>query len=109
MRPFDSDLGQSREVSSRAAIFKVAAGQHVFLFRASLLDEDVPLLLSMEVLRHLGGVIDVAQRTIEFRNFQNAKVPLEVVAGHLTMDLKPKRASALQKQVDTSDVERGAS
>ena len=41
----------------------------------------------------------MAEMTIEFRNFQNDKVPLEVVAGHLTMDLKPKHASALQKQL----------
>ena len=32
----------------------------------------------------------MAEKTIEFRNFQNAQVPLEVVAGHLTMDLKTK-------------------
>ena len=57
------------------------------------------MLLSMEVVRHLGGVIDLAEGTIEFRNFQNDKVPLEVVAGHLTMDLKPKHASALLKQL----------
>ena len=41
----------------------------------------------------------MAEKTIEFRNFENAQVPLEVVAGHLTMDLQPKHASALQKQL----------
>ena len=49
----------------------------------------------------MGSVIDVAQKTIEFRNFENAKVPLEVVAGHLTMDLKPEHASALENQLTT--------
>ena len=53
----------------------------------------------MEVVRQLGGVIDLAEGTVEFRNFQNDKVPLEVIAGHLTMDLKPNHASALQKQL----------
>ena len=67
--------------------------------RASLLDEEVSLLIIMEMVRQLRSVIDVAEKTIEFRTFQNAKVPLEVVAGHLTLDLKPKRASALQKQL----------
>ena len=57
------------------------------------------MLISAEVLKQLGRVTDVAEKTIEFRNFQNAQVPLEVVAGHLTMDLKPKHASAPQKQL----------
>ena len=85
--------------SSRAVIFPVAVGQNVFLLRARLLTEEVPLLISMGVVQQLGSVIDVAEKTIEFRNFKNAQVPLEVVAGHLTMDLKPKHASALQKQL----------
>ena len=71
----------------------------MFLLRASLLDEEVPLLICMGVVEQLECVIDVAEKAIEFRTFQNTKVPLEVVAGHLTMDLKPKHASALQKQL----------
>ena len=82
--------------SSRAVIFPVAVGQTVFLLRASLLDEEVPLLVSMGVLKQLGSVIDVVETTIELQAFPNAKVPLEVVAGHLTMDLQPKHASALR-------------
>ena len=70
--------------SSRAIIYPVAVGQTVFLLRASFLD-----------------VIDVAEKTIEFQTFQNVKVPLEVVAGHLTMDLQPKHASDI---VDATDV-----
>ena len=85
--------------SSRAVIFPVVVGQTVFLLRAGLLDEEVPLLVSLGVLKQLGSVIDVAEKTIEFETFQNAKVPLEVVAGHLTVDLQPKRASAPQKQL----------
>ena len=57
--------------------------------------------MRMGVVKQLESVVGVAQKTVEFRNFQNAKVPLEVVAGHLTMDLKPKHASALQKQLTT--------
>ena len=53
----------------------------------------------MGVVKPLESVIDVEEKTIEFRNFQNAKVPLEVVAGHLTMDFQPKPASALQEQL----------
>ena len=34
----------------------------------------------------------MAEKTIEFQTFQNVKVPLEVVAGQLTMDLQPKHA-----------------
>ena len=41
----------------------------------------------------------MAEKTIEFRNLENAQVPREVVAGHWTMDLQPKPASALQKQL----------
>ena len=85
--------------SSRAVIFPVAVGQNVFLLRASLLDEEVPLLISMGVVKQSVSVNGVAEKTIEFRNFHNAKVPLEVVAGHLTMDLKPKYASALNRQL----------
>ena len=44
-------------------------------------------------------MIDVAQKTIEFRNFQNDKVPLEVAAGHSTTNLTPKQAWAPQKQL----------
>ena len=87
--------------SSRAVIFSVAAGQNVFILRASLLNEEVPLLISMEVVKQLRTVIDVAQKTVEVRNFQNARVPLEVAAGHLTMDLKPKHASSLQRHLTT--------
>ena len=36
--------------SSRAVIFPVAVGQNVFSLRASLLDEEVPLLISMGVV-----------------------------------------------------------
>ena len=71
----------------------------MFLLRTSLLDDEVPLLIRMEVVKQMGSVIDVAERAIEFRNFQNAKVLLEVVAGHSTMDLQPEHASALQKQL----------
>ena len=67
----------------------------MFLLRASLLDEEVPLLISVEVVKQLGSAIDVAQKTIELRNFQNAKVP------HLTMDLKPEHVSSLQKRITT--------
>ena len=63
---------------SREVIFPVAVGQNVFW-----------------------SVIDVEQKTIEFRDFQNAKVPLEVVAGHFTIDLKPKHASSLQRHLPT--------
>ena len=49
------------------------------------LDEEVVLLISMEVVEQLVSVIDVAEKTIEFRNFQNVQVPLEVVAGHQTL------------------------
>ena len=58
--------------------FPDCCGTNVFLVGASLLDEVVPLLI-MEVVRQLRSVIDVAEKTIEFRTFQNAKVPLEVV------------------------------
>ena len=61
--------------------------------------DEVALLISMEVVKQSVSVIDVTKKTIEFRNFQNAKVPLEAVAGHLTMDLKPKHASTLPKQL----------
>ena len=87
------------KMSSRAVIFPVAVGQTVFLLRASLLDEEVPLLVSMGVLKQLGSVIDVTEKTIESQTFQNVKVFVEVVAGHLTVDLQPKRASALQRQL----------
>ena len=46
----------------------------------------------------------MAKKTIEFRDFQNAQVPLEVVAGHLTMDLKPKHAFCTSETVDATDV-----
>ena len=85
--------------SSCAVTFPVAVGQNVFLLRASLLDEGVSLLISMGVAKQLGSVLDVAKKTKEFRNFRSAQVPLEEVAGHLTMDLEPKDASALQKQL----------
>ena len=54
-------------------------------------------MISMGVVVQLESVTNVAEKTIEFRNFQNVQVPREVVAGHLTMDLKPKHASSLQK------------
>ena len=65
----------------------------LFLLSLSLLNEEVSLLISMGVTKQLGSVIDVAQRTIEFRN---AKVPLEVVAGHLTMDLQLEHAAVFR-------------
>ena len=71
----------------------------MFLLRASLLDEEVALLISMEVVKQMVSVIDVAEKTIEFRNFQNFQFSLDVAAGHWTMDLQPKDAAALQKQL----------
>ena len=58
-------------------------------------------MISMGVVKQPESVTDVAQKTIEFRNIQNAKVPLEVVAGHLTMDLRPKHASSFQRHLTT--------
>ena len=98
--------------SSRAVIFLLAVGQNVFLLRACLLDEEVPLFTCSavwKILKQLGSVIVVAQKTVEFRNFLYAKVPLEVVAGHLTMDLKPELASSLQKRSNNTDVGTGTS
>ena len=40
--------------SSRAVILPVAVGRNVFLLRASLLDEEVPLLISMGVVKQFG-------------------------------------------------------
>ena len=105
---FRFGLGEVKK-SSRAVIFPLAAGQNVFFLRASLLDEEVPLFTSMEMVKKLGSVIDVAHKTVEFRNFLNAKVPLEVVAGHLTIDLKPEHASSLQKRLNNTDVGTGTS
>ena len=99
MKHFDSDLDLEQSRRDLVQFLPVVVGQNVFLFGASLLDEEVPLLISMGVVKQLGSVIDVAEKTIEFRNFQNAQVPLEVVAGHLTMDFQPKHASALQTQL----------
>ena len=48
--------------SSRAVSFLLAVGENVFLLRASLLDEEVPLLISMGVVKQLGSVIDVAPK-----------------------------------------------
>ena len=79
----------------------------MFLLRASLLDEDVPLLISMGVVMQLGSVIDVAEKTIEFQTFQNVRVLVEVVAGHLTVELQPKHALALQKTVNATDMGTG--
>ena len=45
----------------------------------------------------------MAKKTIEFRNFRNAQVPLEIVAGHLTMDLKPKTRFCTSETVDATD------
>ena len=87
--------------SSRAVIFTVAVGENVFSLRASHVDEEVPLLISMGVVKQPESVIDVAQKTIEFRNILFAKVPLEVVAGHLTMNLGPKHASSFQRHLTT--------
>ena len=42
------------EKSSRAVIFPVAVRRNVFLLRASLLDEEIPLLISMGVVKQLG-------------------------------------------------------
>ena len=56
-------------------------------------DEEVTLLVSVGVLKQLGSVI-VAEKTVEFQTFQNVKDP-----AHLTLDLQPKHASALQRQL----------
>ena len=76
--------------SSCAVIFPVAVGQKRVALESMSCGRGVPLLISMGVVKQLGSVIDVAENTIEFRNFQNAQVPLEVVAGLLTMDLQPQ-------------------
>ena len=47
--------------SSRAVIFSVAVGQNVFLLRASLLDDEVPLLIRNGGVQQLGSVIDFGE------------------------------------------------
>ena len=56
-------MGYHVEEFSRSH-FPGCCGQNVFLLRASFLGEEVPLLISMGVVKQLGSVIDVAQKTI---------------------------------------------
>ena len=83
MKHFGLDTTQSRRVLVQ--LFPRLLWDKTCSLRARLLDEEVPLL---GVVKQLGSVIDVAEETIELRNFQNSQLPLEVVAGHLTMDLQ---------------------
>ena len=94
--------------SSRAVIFPVSVGQIVFLLRASLLDEEVPSSVSMGVLKQLGSVIDVAEKTINFETFEKKKVPREVVAGHLTGSPVEARFCT-SETLDATDVGTGTS
>ena len=89
--------------SSRAVIFAVAVGQTVFPVESKPSGRRGPIGVVMQ----LGSVIDAAEKTNEFRNFRNAQVPLEVVAGHLTMDLQPRHASALLRQLMPQMWEQG--
>ena len=52
--PFGQD---AVEKNSRGVIFPVAVGLNVFLLRASQLDEEVPLLISMGVVKQLTSSI----------------------------------------------------
>ena len=63
----------------------------------------------MGVVKQPESVIDVAQKTIEFRNVQNTKVPLEVVAGHLTKDLMAKARFFTSKKFNDTDLGAGMS
>ena len=68
--------------SSRAVIFPVAVGQTVFLLRASPLDEEAPLLIIMGMVKQLQKCDRCGGEDNRVQAFPNAKVPLEVVAGH---------------------------
>ena len=85
--------------SSRAVIFLVAVGQNVFLLRASLLDRGGSFVDQYESGEASVSVIGVAGEDNRISKLPKRPGPLEVVAGHLTMDLKPKHASALQQQL----------
>ena len=89
--------GRSSQQEFSRSHFPVAVGQNFFSLIARLLDEEVSLLISMGVVGQLESVIDVAQKTLEFRNIHNAKVPLEVVAGHLTDDLAASTTDSIPR------------
>ena len=55
MKPFDFGPGADKK-SSVAVIFPVAVGQNVISLRASVLDEEVPLLINQHGSGEAAGV-----------------------------------------------------
>ena len=97
MKLFDLVLGSQEEFSSHH--FPCGCGTDSVPIESKPLGQGGPLVGQHGSVEAMGSVIDVSEKTIEFQTFQSAKVPLEVVAGHFTVDLQPKHASALQTQL----------
>ena len=98
MKHFGLDLEQSRGVLGQF-LYPCCCGTKRVPLESKPSGRRGPLVDQYGSGEATGSVIDVAKKTIKFRTFRGAQVRLEVVAGHLTRDLEPKHASALQKQL----------
>ena len=79
----------------------------MFLLRASFLDEEVPLLVSVRVLKQFGSVIDVAGKTIEFQTFHNVKGPSGKCGGSFDYGSPAGARFCASDTVDVTDVGTG--
>ena len=78
----------------------------VFFLKASILDEDVPLLIFMLAAKSLRCSVLIRNTVAVFQRLGDARVPLqETSAGHLSMELNPARATNFQAPVDIQGLE----
>ena len=79
--------------SKSALIIAVDWGGVVVILRLSVIDHNIPTLLSKHVFRSLGAVIDMNENVLRLKYFDGAVEPLyDLRSGHLGISfLKPSQ------------------
>ena len=67
--------------------FLVSLGGKPGIIKMTIVQEDIPQLLSVGLLEHTGAVIDVAKNQLEFRTLGSSTMMNRLSSGHRTIDV----------------------
>ena len=77
-------------MSTEAALIPVFWGGKPWLIRVSIVERDVPCLLSKRVLATSGAIVNLADVKMTFKSHESAEVIKELDTGHIAIDLLPR-------------------
>jgi hypothetical protein len=94
--------------SKRALVVTVNWGGQVVVLRFSLVEQDVPFLISKYVFKRLGGVLDLDANTLTLKKLGGATEPLhDLVTGHVGLELVKEGQGPAVASQETVDLCKG--